>query len=94
MPPPFLKGHIEVASAAILFGTIGIFVSLVNRMPIGSIIFYRLLFGIIAIAIFFACCGKGLGELRLKENKRHIFLLGGTIEFSSDGIGYPLPKAF
>jgi len=75
MSSPLLKGHIEVASAAILFGTIGIFVSLVNRMPIGSIIFYRLLFGIIAIAIFFACCGK-LGELRLKENKRHIFLLG------------------
>jgi len=44
-------------------------------MPIGSIIFYRLLFGIIAIAIFFACCGR-LAELRLKENKRHIFLLG------------------
>ena len=76
MPSPLLKGHIEVASAAILFGTIGIFVSLVNRMPIGSIIFYRLLFGIIAIAIFFACCGKSYGELRLKENKRYIFLLG------------------
>ena len=75
MPSPLLKGHIEVASAAILFGTIGIFVSLVNRMPIGSIIFYRLLFGITAIAIFFACCGR-LGELRLKENKRYIFLLG------------------
>ena len=75
MPSPPLKGHIEVASAAILFGTIGIFVSLVDRMPIGSIIFYRLLFGITAIAIFFACCGR-LAELRLKENKRHIFLLG------------------
>jgi drug/metabolite transporter (DMT)-like permease len=76
MPSPLLKGRIEVASAAILFGTIGIFVSLVNRMPIGSIIFYRLLFGIAAIAIFFACCGKGYGELRLKENKQYIFLLG------------------
>jgi len=75
MPSPLLKGRIEVASAAILFGTIGIFVSLVNRMPIGSIIFYRLLFGITAIAIFFACCGR-LDELRLKENKQHIFLLG------------------
>ncbi len=75
MPSPPLKGRIEVASAAILFGTIGIFVSLVDRMPIGSIIFYRLLFGITAIAIFFACCGR-LAELRLKENKRHIFLLG------------------
>ena len=75
MPSPLLKGRIEVASAAILFGTIGIFVSLVNRMPIGSIIFYRLLFGITAIAIFIACCGR-LDELRLKENKQHIFLLG------------------
>jgi len=61
--------------SATLFGTISIFVSLVNRMHIGSIIFYRLLFGTTAIAIFFACCGK-LGELCLKENKRHIFLLG------------------
>lgn len=34
-----------------------------------------LLFGITAIAIFFACCGR-LAELRLKENKRNIFLLG------------------
>jgi len=76
MPSPPLKGHVEVASAAILFGTIGIFVSLVSQMPIGSIIFYRLLFGITAIAIFFACCGKGSGELRLRENKRYIFLLG------------------
>jgi len=75
MPSPLLKGHIEVASAAILFGTIGIFVSLVNRMPIGSIIFYRLLFGITAIAIFFACCGK-LGELRPNEKKQYLFLLG------------------
>ncbi|PXF57129.1 MAG: EamA family transporter [Candidatus Methanogaster sp.] len=76
MLPSPLKGHIEVASAAILFGTIGIFVSLINRMPVGSIIFYRLLFGITAIAIFFACCGKGYGELRLKENKQYVILLG------------------
>ncbi|RZN40089.1 MAG: EamA/RhaT family transporter, partial [Methanosarcinales archaeon] len=76
MLPPLLKGHIEVASAAILFGTIGIFVSLVNRMPIGSIIFYRLLFGITAIAIFFACCGKNYGELRPNKKKQHLLLLG------------------
>ena len=75
MLPPPLKGHLQVASAAILFGTIGIFVSLTSQMPIGSIIFYRLLFGIIAIAIFFACCGR-LGELRLKEKRQYLFLLG------------------
>jgi EamA domain-containing membrane protein RarD len=64
MLSPLLKGHVQVAS--ILFGTIGIFVSLTSQMPIGSIIFYRLLFGIAAIALFFACCCR-LSELHPKE---------------------------
>jgi len=75
MLPTHLKGHLQVASASILFGTIGIFVSLVSQMPIGSIIFYRLLFGITAITLFFACCGR-LDELRLKEKKQYLLLLG------------------
>lgn len=75
MLSPLLKGHVQVASASILFGTIGIFVSLTGQMPIGSIIFYRLLFGIAAIALFFACCGR-LSELHLKEKKHYLLLLG------------------
>jgi drug/metabolite transporter (DMT)-like permease len=75
MLSPLLKGHVQVASASILYGTIGIFVSLTSQMPIGSIIFYRLLFGIAAIAIFFACCGR-LNELHPKEKKQHLLLLG------------------
>lgn len=75
MLSPLLKGHVQIASASILFGTTGIFVSLTSQMPIGSIIFYRLLFGIAIIALFFACCGK-LSELHPKEKKQYLLLLG------------------
>ena len=75
MLSPLLKGHVQVASASILFGTTGIFVSLTSQMPIGSIIFYRLLFGMAAIALFFACCGR-LSELHPNEKKQYLLLLG------------------
>ena len=75
MVSPHLKGLLQVASASILFGTIGIFVSLTSQMPIGSIIFYRLLFGMAAIALFFACCGR-LSELHPNEKKQYLLLLG------------------
>jgi drug/metabolite transporter (DMT)-like permease len=75
MYSPLLKGHLQVASASILFGTIGILVSLTSQMPIGSLIFYRLFFGIAAIVILFACCGR-LSELHPKEKKQYLLLLG------------------
>ena len=75
MLPPHLKGYIQIATAAILFGLIGIFVKLTTRMPLGSIIFYRLLFGLVAIALFFACCRR-LSELRLGQKKQYLLLLG------------------
>jgi drug/metabolite transporter (DMT)-like permease len=70
-----LKGYIQIATAAVLFGLIGIFVKLTTQMPLGSIIFYRLLFGIIAIALFFTCCGR-LSELLVVQKKQYILLLG------------------
>lgn len=75
MLPPHLKGYIQIATAAVLSGLIGIFVKLTSQMPIGSIIFYRLLFGLIAIALFFTCCRR-LSELRLGQKKQYILLLG------------------
>ncbi len=84
MLPPHLKGYIQIATAAVLFGLIGIFVKLTTQMPLGSIIFYRLLFGLVAIALFFACCRR-LSELRPGQKKQYIFLLGlmqaGTMLF-------------
>jgi len=75
MLPTHLKGYIQIATAAVLFGLIGIFVKLTTQMPLGSIIFYRLLFGLVAIALFFACCRR-LSELRLGQKKQYILLLG------------------
>ncbi len=75
MLPPHLKGYTQIATGAILYGLIGIFVKMTNQMPLGSIIFYRLLFGLIAIAIFFACCRR-LSELRVVKKKQYILLLG------------------
>ncbi|MDF1557118.1 MAG: DMT family transporter [ANME-2 cluster archaeon] len=75
MQTPQLKGHIQIATAAILFGLIGVFVKLTAQMPLGSIIFYRLLFGLTAIALFFGCCGR-LNELRLRDKRLHVLLLG------------------
>ncbi len=75
MFPPHLKGYIQIATGAVLFGLIGIFVKLTSQMPLGSIIFYRLLFGLVAIALFFACCRR-LSEMRLGQKKQYILLLG------------------
>lgn len=75
MLPTHLNGYTQIATAAVLFGLIGIFVKLTTRMPLGSIIFYRLLFGLIAIALFIACCHH-LSELRLRQKKQYILLLG------------------
>ncbi len=75
MLPPHVKGYTQIATAAVLFGLIGIFVKLTTQMPLGSIIFYRLLFGLVAIALFFACCRR-LSEMRLGQKKQYILLLG------------------
>ncbi|MCL7476168.1 MAG: DMT family transporter [ANME-2 cluster archaeon] len=75
MHPPHFKGQIQIASAATLFGLIGIFIKLTTQMPLGSIIFYRLLFGLAAIALFLGCCGR-LGELRPGDRKFSVLLLG------------------
>ena len=70
-----LKGYIQVVAASVLYGSIGIFIRLIGNIPLGSIIFYRLLFGLIAMALYLSLCGR-FNEIRLKENKRYIFMLG------------------
>jgi len=63
-----LKGYLQVATASILFGLIGIFITLITQMPLPSIIFYRLLIGLGGIILFLVCCSK-LNELRLNKKK-------------------------
>lgn len=71
----YLRGYSQVITACILYGLIGIFIELIGDMPIGSIIFYRLFFGLVAIALYLAVSGR-FSELRLKEKKSSLLLLG------------------
>ncbi len=70
-----LKGYSQLVTACILYGLIGIFIKLIGDMPLGSIIFYRLLFGLAAITLYLAVSGK-FCEMRLKEKKSHLLMLG------------------
>ncbi|MDP3103144.1 MAG: EamA family transporter [Candidatus Methanoperedens sp.] len=70
-----LRGYSQVVTACILYGLIGIFIELIGDMPIGSIIFYRLLFGLAAITLYLAVSGRFF-EMKLKEKKSRLLMLG------------------
>ncbi len=70
-----LKGYSQVIAASILYGLIGIFIKLIGDMPLGSIIFYRLLFGLAAVTLYLAVSGRFF-EMRLKEKKSYLLMLG------------------
>ncbi|WP_231593653.1 DMT family transporter [Methanosarcina siciliae] len=69
------KHHLELLSACIIYGTVGIFMELLKDMSVGSIIFYRVLFGLSAIIFYLAITGN-LGQLSLKRKKKYLLLLG------------------
>ncbi|MCQ1535784.1 DMT family transporter [Methanosarcina sp. KYL-1] len=69
------KHHFELLAACMIYGTVGIFMELLRDMSVGSIIFYRLLFGLAAILCYLAVTGK-LGQLSLKKRKKYLLLLG------------------
>ena len=69
------KGHIQVAAASVMYGTIGIFIKFLHDMQVGSIIFYRLPFAVAAL-VFYLWHTNRLKDLRLQENKGLVLLLG------------------
>ncbi|VVB90117.1 EamA-like transporter family protein [uncultured archaeon] len=75
MLDPSFKGYTQVIIASISYGLIGIFIKLISDIPLGSIIFYRLLFGLAAIAAYLAIFGR-FDEIKLKGKKSYILLLG------------------
>jgi drug/metabolite transporter (DMT)-like permease len=54
---------------------IGIFIKLITDMPIGSIIFFRILFALGAITLYLFVSGRFF-ELKLKEKKSYLLMLG------------------
>ncbi|MDD5615064.1 MAG: DMT family transporter [Candidatus Methanoperedens sp.] len=71
----YFKGYSQVIAASILYGLIGIFIKLITDMPIGSIIFFRLLFALGAITLYLALSGRFF-ELKLTEKKSYLLMLG------------------
>ncbi|WP_048139274.1 DMT family transporter [Methanosarcina horonobensis] len=69
------KHHLELLTACVIYGTVGIFMTLLEDMSVGSIIFYRVLFGLSAILCYLAITGN-LSQLALKRKKRYLLLLG------------------
>ena len=69
------KHHFELLTACIIYGTVGIFMEGLREMTVGSIIFFRVLFGLSAILCYLAITGN-LGQLSLKRKKNYLLLLG------------------
>lgn len=67
--------HLELLIACIIYGTVGIYMQWLGDMSVGSIIFYRVLFGLSAILFYLAVTGN-LGQLALKKKKNYLLLLG------------------
>lgn len=70
-----IKHHFELLIACIVYGTVGIFMKWLGDMSVGSIIFYRILFGLSAILCYLVITGN-LGQLSLKGKKNYLFFLG------------------
>lgn len=69
------KHHLELLVACVIYGTVGIYMQQLEDMSIGSIIFYRILFGLTALLFYLAITGN-LGQLALKRKKKYLLLLG------------------
>ena len=69
------KHHFELLTACIIYGTVGIFMEGLREMSVGSIIFYRVFFGLLAIICYLAITGN-LSQLSLKRKKTYLLLLG------------------
>lgn len=69
------KHHFELLTACIIYGTVGIFMEGLREMSVGSIIFYRVFFGLLAILCYLAITDN-LSQLSLKSKKTYLLLLG------------------
>ena len=82
------KPYLEIITGSVLYGTIGVFLDKVPDMPVGSVLFSRLFFGLFLIFIYLIL-NRGLGQLSPRKNKKYLLLLGllntitGVCYFSS-----------
>jgi len=69
------RSYSEVIIGSIIYGTTGIFLDKVQDMSVGSILFSRLFFGLCMMFIYLLF-SRGLGQLKLINNRKYLLLLG------------------
>lgn len=67
--------YLAVLLGCILYGMTGLFLASIHNLPITSVIFFRLLFGLLFIFIFLLITNR-LGELKPGKRKFRLFLQG------------------
>lgn len=67
--------YLAVLLGCVLYGMTGLFLASIHNLPVTSVIFYRLLFGLIFIFIFLLATGR-LGELKPGKRKSRLLLQG------------------
>jgi len=75
MEPQHIKANIQIIAASVIYGFSGIFFMYVKNMAAGTVVFYQLLFGLLALAGYLAVTGK-LSGIRLRGKRKTLILLG------------------
>lgn len=75
MEPQHIKANIQVIAASVIYGFSGIFFMYVKNMTAGAVVFYQLLFGLLALTGYLTVTGK-LSEIRLRGKRKNLILLG------------------
>lgn len=75
METQHIKANIQVIAASVIYGFSGIFFMYVKNMAAGAVVFYQLLFGLLALTGYLAVTGK-LSGIRLRGKRKNLILLG------------------
>lgn len=75
MEPQHIKSNVQVVTASVIYGFSGIFFLYVKDMATGPVVFFQLLFGFLALAVYMAATGK-FSEIRLKGKRKALIFLG------------------
>ncbi|AKB74174.1 integral membrane protein [Methanosarcina lacustris Z-7289] len=70
-----IKANAQVIAASVIYGFAGIFFLYIKNMAAGPVVFFQLLFGFLALAVYLAATGQ-LSRIRLRGKRKALLLLG------------------
>lgn len=75
MEPRYIKANAQVIAASVIYGFAGIFFLFVKNMAAEPVVFFQLLLGFLALAIYLGAKGK-LSGIKLRGKRKAMLLLG------------------